>query len=61
MRNLNGVYTQRYNRLEDTDGPLFCGCYKAILIEPDAYLLNVRRYIHLNPVAAGVAHIAKEY
>jgi hypothetical protein len=34
MRHLNGVYTQRYNRLEDTDGPLFRGRYKAILIEP---------------------------
>jgi REP-associated tyrosine transposase len=61
MRHLNGVYTQRYNRLEDTDGPLFRGRYKAILIEPDAYLLNVSRYIHLNPVAAGVASLAEEY
>jgi putative transposase len=61
MRHLNGVYTQRYNRLEDTDGPLFRGRYKAILIQPGAYLLNVSRYIHLNPVAAGVASLAKEY
>ncbi len=61
MRHLNGVYTQRYNRLEDTDGPLFRGRYKAILIEPDDYLLNVSRYIHLNPVAAGVTPLAKEY
>ena len=53
--------TQRYNRLEDADGPLFRGCYKAILIEPDAYLLNVSRYIHLNPVSAGVASLAEEY
>ncbi len=61
MRHLNGVYTQRYNRLEDTDGPLFRGRYKAILIEPDTYLLNVSRYIHLNPVAAGVASLAEEF
>ena len=61
MRHLNGVYTQRYNRLEDTDGPLFRGRYKAILIQPDAYLLNVSRYIHLNPVAAGLAPYAQEY
>lgn len=61
MRHLNGVYTQRYNRLEVTDGPLFRGRYKAILIEPDAYLLNVSRYIHLNPVAAGVTSLAREY
>ena len=44
MQHLNGVYTQRYNRLENSDGPLFRGRYKAILIEPDAYLLNVSRY-----------------
>ena len=61
MRHLNGVYTQRYNRLENTDGPLFRGRYKSILIEPDDYLLNVSRYIHLNPVAAGVASLAEEY
>ena len=61
MRHLNGVYTQRYNRLENSDGPLFRGRYKAILIEPDAYLLNVSRYIHLNPVAAGVVSLAEEY
>jgi len=48
MRHLNGVYTQRYNRIVKTDGPLFRGRYKTILIEPDAYLLNVGRYIHLN-------------
>ena len=61
MRHLNGVYTQRYNRLETTDGTLFRGRYKAILIEPDAYLLNVSRYIHLNPVAASVTALAGDY
>lgn len=61
MRHLNGVYTQRYNRIEKTDGPLFRGRYKAILIEPDAYLLNVSRYIHLNPVAAGLTDCATDY
>ena len=54
MRHLNGVYTQRYNRLEHTDGPLFRGRYQAILVDADAYLLCVSRYIHLNPVAAGM-------
>jgi len=63
MRHLNGIYTQRYNRLEAADGPLFRGRYKAILIEPDAYLLNVSRYIHihLNPVAVGLTSLAEEY
>ncbi len=61
MRHLNGVYTQRYNRIEKTDGPLFRGRYKAILIEPDAYLLNVSRYIHLNPATAGLVERASDY
>ncbi len=37
------------------------GRYKAILIEPDAYLLNVSRYIHLNPIAAGLIESALDY
>lgn len=49
MRHVNGVYTQRYNRLKRTDGPLFRGRYKAILVDEDAYLLQVGRYIHRNP------------
>jgi len=50
MRHVNGLYTQRYNRLKRTDGPLFRGRYKAIHIDASAYLLQVSRYIHRNPV-----------
>ena len=50
MRHVNGVYTQRYNRLRKTDGPLFRGRFKAILLDKDAYLLQLSRYIHRNPV-----------
>ncbi len=50
MRHINGVYTQRYNRLKQTDGPLFRGRYKAILVDADSYLLQLSRYIHRNPV-----------
>ncbi|MCF6257689.1 MAG: transposase [Gammaproteobacteria bacterium] len=50
MRHINGVYTQRYNRLKETDGPLFRGRYKAILVDRDSYLLQLSRYIHRNPV-----------
>jgi len=50
MRHINGVYTQRYNRLKKTDGPLFRGRYKAILVDRDAYLLQLSRYIHRNPI-----------
>ena len=49
MRHNNGVYTQRYNRLKKTVGPLFRGRYKAILVDKDAYLLQLSRYIHRNP------------
>lgn len=54
MRHLNGVYTQRYNRLTKSDGSLFRGRYKAKIIEEDCYLLIVSRYIHLNPVDANI-------
>ncbi|MDH5803441.1 MAG: transposase [Gammaproteobacteria bacterium] len=50
MRHINGVYTQRYNHLKRTDGPLFRGRYKAILADRDAYLLQLSRYIHRNPI-----------
>lgn len=50
MRHINGHYTQRYNRLKKTDGPLLRGRYKAILIDAESYLLQVSRYIHRNPI-----------
>lgn len=50
MRQLNGVYTQRFNRRHDSDGHLFQGRYKAILVERDSYLLELCRYVVLNPV-----------
>jgi REP element-mobilizing transposase RayT len=54
LRHLNGLYTQRYNRAHLTDGPLFRGRYKAILVAADSYLLQLVRYIHRNPVEAGL-------
>lgn len=54
MRHLNGVYTQRYNRAHGCDGQLFRGCYKALLVEEDSYLLELVRYIHRNPLRAGM-------
>ncbi len=50
MRHINGVYTQRHNRLRKTDGPLFRGRFKAILVDQDGYLLQLSRYIHRNPI-----------
>ena len=55
MRHLDGIYTQRFNRQTRTDGPLFRGRYKSILVECDNYLLQLSRYIHLNPVQAKIS------
>ena len=61
MRHINGVYTQRYNRLNKTDGPLFRGRYKSILVDSDAYLLHLSKYIHLNPLSAGIVDCLEQY
>lgn len=61
MRHINGVYTQRWNRLCRCDGPLFRGRYKAILVEEDAYLVELVRYIHLNPVKARLAEKSEKH
>lgn len=52
MRQLNGVYTQRFNHRHRRVGHLFQGRFKAILVEKDSYLLELCRYIVLNPVRA---------
>lgn len=52
MRNLNGIYTQRFNKKYRRVGHLFQGRYKAILVDKDSYLLEVCRYVVLNPVRA---------
>lgn len=54
MRHLNGVYTQRFNRRHGKVGHVFQGRFKAILVDRDAYLLAVCRYVDLNPVRAGL-------
>jgi putative transposase len=55
MRHLDGIYTQKFNRVHGRDGPLFRGRYKAILIDAEEYFSSVVRYIHHNPLATGVA------
>jgi putative transposase len=55
MRQLNGIYTQRFNQSHRRDGHVFQGRYKAILVQKDAYLLELSRYIVLNPARAGMA------
>jgi len=61
MRQLNGVYTQRVNRRHGWVGHLFQGRYKAILVEKDSYLLELARYVVLNPVRARMVNEAGEW
>jgi len=60
-RQLNGVYTQRFNRRHRRVGHLLQGRYKAILVERDSYLLELCRYVVLNPVRAGLVRRAGDY
>jgi len=61
MRHLDGVYTQRTNRRHKRDGPLFRGRYRAIVVDAEEYLLAVARYIHRNPVQAGLVRDPEGY
>jgi putative transposase len=54
MRQLNGVYTQRFNAEHGRCGHVFQGRYKAIIVQKEAYLTELSRYVVLNPVRAGM-------
>ncbi len=54
MRQLNGVYTQTINRRHGRSGHVFQGRYTAVLVDADAHLLELARYVVLNPVRAGM-------
>lgn len=61
MRQLNGVYTQRVNRRHARVGHVFQGRFKAILVERERYLLELARYIVLNPVRAKMVKNPSRY
>ncbi len=61
MKRLLGVYTLRFNRIHKRAGHLFQGRYKGYLVEKDAYLLELSRYTHLNPVRARMAQTPEAY
>jgi len=61
MRHLNGLYTQKFNRRHGFDGQLFRGRYKSILVCNDSHLLQLVRYIHKNPVKAGMVKEMQNY
>ena len=61
MRQLNGVYTQRFNRHHRMVGHLYQGRYKAILVQKENYLLELARYVVLNPVRAGMVNQPEDW
>lgn len=61
MRQLNGLYTQRFNRRHQRVGHLLQGRYKAILVDKDNYLLELCRYVALNPVRAKIVKDPKDW
>jgi hypothetical protein len=61
MRQLNGIYTQLYNRRHRRPGHIFQGRYKAILVDKDNYLLELCRYVVLNPVRARLVELPEHW
>jgi len=61
MQNINTSYTVYVNRKYDRSGHLFQGRYKSIIVDKDSYLLELSRYIHLNPVRANIVDSPEKY
>lgn len=61
MRQLNGIYTQAFNRKHCKDGHLFKGRFKAVLVEKESHLLELCRYVVLNPVRAHMVKVPGDY
>jgi putative transposase len=61
MRQLNGVWSQRFNRRHGRVGHVFQGRFKAVFVERQSYLLELARYIVLNPVRAGLVALPEQW
>ena len=61
MQHLNGVYTQWFNRRHSRAGHLVQGRFKSIVVEKESYLLELARYIVLNPVRAKLVRSARDW
>lgn len=61
IQNLSFRYTRWINWRRSRSGHLFQGRYKAVLVDADAYLLELTRYIHLNPVRAGMVKEPEDF
>ena len=61
MHDLNSGYATWFNRRHRRVGALFQGRFKAILVENESYSCVLSRYIHLNPVRAGIVQRPENY
>jgi putative transposase len=61
MHDLNSGYASLYNRRHHRSGALFQGRFKAVLVERDGHAAEVSRYLHLNPVRAGIVRLPEHY
>ena len=61
MRQLNGIYTQYFNRTHQRVGQVFQGRYKGVLVEKDSYLKELSRCIELNPMRARMVKDANDW
>ena len=61
MRQLNGVYTRWVNREHQRSWHLYQGRYHSILVEKESYLLELARYVMLNPIRAGMVRHPGDY
>jgi putative transposase len=61
MRQLNGIYTQKYNRRHQRTGHILQGRFKALLVEKESYLLELCRYVVLNPVRASLVQAPEDW
>jgi hypothetical protein len=61
LHGVNGRYTGYFNRKYRRSGHLFQGRYKGILVDKDTYLVQLSRYVHLNPVRAKIVEMPEQY
>jgi len=61
MRHLNSVYTQAFNRQHDRVGHVLQGRFKSILVEKESHLLELARYLVLNPVRAKIVQHPRQW
>lgn len=61
MQRINSRYSRYYNKKNDRYGYVFAGRYRAIPVLDEKYLLSLLRYVHQNPVKAGICRRMEEY